>query len=365
MSKTGRHIIISGGGTGGHLFPALAIADNLKKADKNLSILFVGAKGKIESQKVPEAGYDIKLLPVIGFSRKLSFKNITFFFKLLRSLWMARKIVRQFKPDIAVGVGGYASGPMVYSAARKGAKIILQEQNSFPGITNKLLAKYAEKICVAYDNTDRFFPKEKIIKTGNPVRSDLLNVDLSQEKAKAFFGFDPDKKLILSLGGSGGAKSINEGIAENIQNIVDSGTQLLWQTGAYYFEDFSKKAVQYSNTQIKATAFINRMDLAYKAADLVISRAGAGTISELCLLKKACILVPSPHVAEDHQSKNAQALVETKAAVPVKDNECKKLLVSTTLETIQNDERLNSLSENIYKHAVHNSAENIANEILN
>ena len=365
MSESVKNIIISGGGTGGHLFPALAIANNLKKIDSNINILFVGAKGKIEATKVPKAGYNIKLLPVIGFSRSLSFKNITFFFKLFKSLIQSFKIVKKFKPDVAVGVGGYASGPLVYAAARKGTKILIQEQNSYPGVTNKLLAKYAEKICVAYDETDKFFPKEKILKTGNPVRNDLLNVSETQEEAKQFFGFDPNKKLILSLGGSGGARSINEGIAENLQTVADTNIQLLWQTGAYYYNKFSEFSSSFNQKQINTTAFIDRMDLAYKAADIVISRAGAGTISELSLLKKACILVPSPYVAEDHQSKNAAALVKTNAAVPIKDNECKEKLIPDTLKIINDEIKLQTLSKNIYKHAVHNSAEQIAKEILN
>ena len=365
MSNLVKNIIISGGGTGGHLFPALAIADNLKKINSNVNILFVGAEGKIEATKVPKAGYDLELLPVIGFSRSLSFKNVTFFFKLFISLISSFKIVKRFKPDVAVGVGGYASGPLVYAAARRGAKVVLQEQNSYPGVTNKLLAKYAEKICVAYDETDKFFPKEKILKTGNPVRNDLLNVSETQEEAKRFFGFDPDKKMILSLGGSGGARSINEGVAENLEIVADNEIQLLWQTGAYYYDKFSEFSSGFSKKQINTTAFIDRMDLAYKAADVVISRAGAGTISELSILKKACILVPSPYVAEDHQSKNAAALVKTKAAVPVKDKECKEKLIPEAVRIINDKKLSESLSKNIYEHAVHNSAERIANEILN
>ena len=359
-----KNIIISGGGTGGHLFPAIAIAQALQKADNEVNILFVGAKGKIEETKVPEAGYNIELLNIQGFSRKLSFKNITFLIKLFKSLRKSKKIVKKFKPDVVVGVGGYASGALVYVATKRGIPGLIQEQNSYPGITNKILSKRVEKICVAYDGTERFFPKEKIIKTGNPVRETLLNNDITREEAAKFFGLDPNKKIILSLGGSGGAKSINDGIAENIDKLAKTDSQFIWQTGKFYFDEAKKAENTVKSDNIKVFAFIKRMDLAYKVADVVISRAGAGTISELCLLEKPAILVPSPNVAEDHQTKNAKSLVDKQAAILVKDNETKTKLIDTALKLIDNEQEIKILSENISKQAMQNSAEIIAKEVL-
>jgi UDP-N-acetylglucosamine--N-acetylmuramyl-(pentapeptide) pyrophosphoryl-undecaprenol N-acetylglucosamine transferase len=364
MSKQRKKILICGGGTGGHLYPALAVADALKKIDNAVEILFVGAQGKIEQFKVPAAGYNIELLPVRGFARRLTIKNLSFFFKLIKSLWLSRKIVKRFAPDAVIGVGGYAAGPVGYMAANRGIPLLIQEQNSYPGVTNKLLARKAEKICVAYKETERFFPKHKIILTGNPVRESLLQLNMSQEEAKQNLGFDANKKLILSLGGSGGAKSINEGIAEHLQLAADSDIQVLWQTGAFYYDTFKMTAENFNSNQIQATAFVERMDIAYRAADIVISRAGAGTVSELCLLKKPAVLVPSPYVAEDHQSKNAQALTESGAALHIKDSDCKEKLLPDTLEALKKQDLLNSLAENIYKHARHNSAERIATELL-
>lgn len=364
MNGDKTHIIISGGGTGGHLFPALAIAEAFGKREPNAEIVFVGAKGRIEEKKVPAAGYPIHLLPISGFARHLTLKNLTFPFKLLRSLLKARRIVKKIQPDAAVGVGGYAAGPLGYVAAKQGVPLLIQEQNSFPGITNRLLAKYASVICVAYPGTERFFPKEKIVKTGNPVRARLLENTMSKEEAKAHLGFSPDKKLILSLGGSGGAASINEGVAQGLESIYKAEVQLLWQTGAYYFADYREYAEKYPQNIIKATAFIEDMALAYKAADLVISRAGAGTVSELCLLKMPTILVPSPHVAEDHQSKNALALVDDNAAILVKDAETKQKLIPEALKYATDENALKTLSENIYKHAEQNSAERIVDELM-
>lgn len=361
MSKK---IIISGGGTGGHLFPAIAIAQSLQKADNNIDILFVGAKGKIEETKVPEAGYEIELLNIQGFSRKLSFKNISFIIKLLKSIRKSKKIVKKYKPDAVVGVGGYASGPLVYVATKRGIPGLIQEQNSYPGITNKILSKRVEKICVAYDGTERFFPKEKIIKTGNPIRENLSDPNITREQAAKFFGLDPNKKVILSLGGSGGAGSINKGIADNLSKIANSDCQFIWQTGKFYFEDAQKTVKIVNAGNLKVLAFIKRMDLAYKLADVVISRAGAGTISELCLLEKPVILVPSPNVAEDHQTKNAKSLVDKNAALLVKDNATKTKLIQTALEIVVNDEKLKQLSENISKQAMKNSADIIAGEVL-
>lgn len=364
MKQKVKHIIISGGGTGGHLFPAIAIAQAIEKLDGTVNILFVGAKGKIEEEKVPALGYKIELLDISGFQRKLTFDNITFFIKLFKSLSKSRKIINKFKPDVAVGVGGYASGPLLRVAARKSIPYLLQEQNSYPGITNKLLAKKAQKICVAYDNTERFFPADKIIKTGNPVRDNLLHVIETKDEAKKFFGFHTDKKLILSLGGSGGAGTINDSIMSQLDKIIDSDVQLLWQTGKNYFERCNGYADKYSSDNIKVTAFISRMDLAYKAADLVISRAGAGTISELCLLGKPTILVPSPNVAEDHQTKNALALVGKKAAVLVTDKDSREKLIKTALELVSQEDMLSGLSQNIENQGIANSASRIAEEIL-
>lgn len=364
MNKNGKRIIISGGGTGGHLFPAIAIAQALEKLVPDARILFVGAEGKIEERKVPDAGYDIELLPVTRFARKLSFKNISFFFKLFKSMRKAKKIIKKFKPDVAVGVGGYASGPVLRAAGKKGVPTLIQEQNSYPGITNRLLAKRAEKICVAYHGTERFFPEEKIIFTGNPIRKDLENMSVSENEAAVHFGLDPEKKIILSLGGSGGARSINNAIAGSLDKIARSDVQLIWQTGKFYYQSSKAEADKVAAPNVKVTAFINRMDLAYKAADLVISRAGAGTISELSLLKKPALLVPSPNVAEDHQTKNAQALVNINAAVLVKDNETEMQLVPKALNLVSDDKQLEMLAHNIEKTAVKNSAERIANEVL-
>ncbi len=359
-----KKIIISGGGTGGHLFPAVAIAQMLQKIDNTVEILFVGAEGKIEEKKIPELGYKIELLPITGFTRKLSFKNVSFFFKLIRSIRKSKKIVKKFRPDAAVGVGGYASGPLLYVATKRGVPALIQEQNSYPGITNKLLAKRVKKICVAYDGTERFFPKEKIIKTGNPVRENLISSDATKEEAVKFFNLDPNKKVILSLGGSGGARSINESISEHLNKIFDSEIQIIWQTGKYYYANLIDNDDIVRAENIKVLDFIKRMDLAFKAADIVISRAGAGTISELCLLGKATILVPSPNVAEDHQTKNAMALVNKEAAVLIKDAEAKEKLIPAAYELLNNPEKLNNLSKNIKEQAFKNSAEIIAKEVL-
>ncbi len=364
MNKQTKNIIISGGGTGGHLFPAIAIAQALKKKDKDTNILFVGAKGKIEEKKVPEAGFNIELLNIEGFKRKISFDTISFFPKLFFSLLKSRKIIKKFKPDIAVGVGGYASGPLLKIASKMGIPTVLQEQNSFPGITNRLLAKKAAKICVAYDGLEKYFSPEKIIKTGNPVRENIYNNDVDKAKAVEFFGLNPQKKVILSLGGSGGAKTINNALANNISKIADSDVQLIWQTGKFYIESSLKSVEKFNSNQIVVNDFITRMDMAYKAADIIISRAGAGTISELCNLGKAVVLVPSPNVAEDHQTKNAVSLQQTNAAIIVKDIDADKELVDKVLELINDEDSIKSLSQNIAKHALYNSADKIAEVIL-
>lgn len=360
-----KNIIISGGGTGGHLFPAIAIAQAIQTKDENVNILFVGAKGRIEEKKVPEAGFPIELLNISGFQRKISLSSVSFLYKLAVSLIKARKIIKNFKPLIVIGVGGYASGPLLQVAVKKGIPALLQEQNSFPGITNRILANKVQKICVAYNGLEKYFPAEKIVKTGNPIRKDLLKPEITKKEAAEFFGLNPDKKIILCIGGSGGAGSINNGIANNLDHIVKADVQLIWQTGKYYFENSKAEADKYNSQNVFVSDFINRMDLAYKAADLVISRAGAGTISELCLLKKPAILVPSPNVAEDHQTKNADALLSTDAAVLIKDSDTKILLVSKALEVVNNSEALFRLSENIAKLAYFNSAEKIADEVFN
>jgi len=358
------NIIISGGGTGGHLFPAIAIAQAIKAKHKDANILFVGAKGRIEEKKVPEAGFAIELLNISGFQRKLSIKTFTFFIKLASSLLKSRKIIRKFKPDVAVGVGGYASGPLLQVATKRGIPALLQEQNSFPGITNRLLANKVQTICVAYDGLEKFFPSEKIIKTGNPVREKLISTSSTKTEAIEFFGLNPNKKVVLSLGGSGGARSLNNGIAVKLNEIIDSDVQIIWQTGKYYIEESKEAAAKYNSKNILVTDFITHMDLAYKAADVVISRAGAGTISELCILKKAVILVPSPNVAEDHQTKNAKALLENNAAILVKDSNTNEQLIGETLKLVNNESLIKDLSENISKFAFFNSANIIADEVL-
>lgn len=362
--KQHKKIIISGGGTGGHIFPAISIANALKALQPDIEILFVGALGRMEMEKVPAAGYKIIGLPISGFQRKLTLGNVKVILKLMYSLMKARKIIAQFQPDVAVGVGGYASGPLLKIASGKGIPTVIQEQNSYAGVTNKLLAKKAAKICVAYEGMERFFPKEKIIMTGNPVRQDLADISLKREEALKFFELDRTKKTILILGGSLGAKTINDSLAANLDNLKKADVQILWQTGSRYYEEMKQQTDASGAANVKTMAFISRMDLAFAAADLVVSRAGAGTISELCLVGKACILVPSPNVAEDHQTKNALSLTGKNAAILVKDNDAKQLLVKTMLEIIENKEELNRLSQNILKLAEKDSAKRIAQEIL-
>lgn len=357
-------IIISGGGTGGHIFPAIAIAQALKRINPEIEILFVGAKGRIEEKKVPEAGFNIKLIEINGFQRKLSFKNIKNVFKLISAILKSRKIINKFKPNVVVGVGGYASGPLVYTASKKGIPSLIQEQNSYPGITNKILSKKANKICVAYNNMERFFTSEKIILTGNPVRQKITDTEATKEEVLSFFDLEKDKHVILSLGGSGGAKSINESIKNNIDKIAKEDIYFIWQTGKNYFNECNDAVEKANIKNIKVYAFISRMDLAYKAANIVISRAGAGTISELELLNKASILVPSPNVAEDHQTKNAMALVNENAAIMVSDKDAGKKLINTALELINDENKINELSKNISKLKKENADNLIAKEVL-
>lgn len=355
--------IISGGGTGGHIFPAISIANAIKKHDQFADILFIGAIGRMEMERVPQAGYPIEGLPVRGFNRKNVFKNISVIIDLLKSTAKAKKIIKRFKPDIAIGVGGYASAPTLKAASKFGIPTLLQEQNSYAGITNKLLAAKATKICVAYEGMEKFFPAEKIILTGNPVRQDLFSVKPKAIEAYQFFGFDPQKKTILIVGGSLGARTVNQSIIAGLEAISKTDIQVIWQTGKLYISDARKVAESYQSNKLVVTDFVSRMDYAYSIADLVISRAGASSISELCLLAKPVILVPSPNVAEDHQTKNALALSNKDAAVMIRDVDAVKDLVPKALELIRNDVELAQLAQNIIKLAQRNSADRIADEV--
>lgn len=360
-------IIISGGGTGGHIFPAISIANAIREERPNVKILFVGAEGRMEMQRVPDAGYEIIGLPIAGFDRKHLWKNIAVLVKLARSQWKARRIIQQFKPQVAVGVGGYASGPTLKTAAMMGLPTLIQEQNSYAGVTNKLLAKKASKICVAYEGMERFFPASKISLTGNPVRQNLIRASLSKAEALKQFGLNPHKKTILIVGGSLGARTINNTLLEALPTIqANSEIQVIWQTGKIYFHQVMKgvKAASAPIDHLYVTDFIKDMAAAYAAADLVISRAGAGSISEFCLLGKPVILVPSPNVAEDHQTKNALALVQKQAALLVRDNEAEKRLVPLALSTIKDEEKLAELSRQITQMALPNSASIIAHEVI-
>ena len=360
-----KKVIISGGGTGGHIFPALSIANALKRLDKDIEILFVGAEGKMEMEKVPEAGYKIVGLPVRGLQRKLTLSNLKVLWNLWRSLKKAKRVVQEFKPDVVVGVGGYASGPIGKVAANAGIPLVLQEQNSYAGVTNKLLAKKAAKICVAYEGMERFFPKEKIIFTGNPVRKDLLNAANERAEGIAFYGLDANKKTVLITGGSLGAGSINKAKVRWLEKIAGwKNVQVIWQCGSYYHKELEEQLKGRMPENVKFMPFLKRMDLAYACADLVVARAGAGTISELCLLGKAAVLVPSPNVAEDHQTKNAMALVNKQAAVMVKDAEVVERLGEVMERLLQDDGERKSLSDHILTLAMKNSDEVIAREIL-
>ena len=363
--KKNLRIIISGGGTGGHIFPAVSIANAIKELQPETDILFVGAEGRMEMHRVPAAGYQIKGLPVAGFDRKNLLKNIPVLIKLFKSQLLARKIVKDFRPHAAVGVGGYASGPTLKVAGSMGIPTLLQEQNSYAGVTNKLLAKQAKKICVAYEGMERFFEKDKIILTGNPVRQGLLNSTQSREEAIYSFGLDPSKRTILILGGSLGARTINQCLMSNLDKVKDSGVQFIWQTGKIYIEEAREAVAQAGNLpMLYVTDFISDMATAYSAADLVISRAGAGSISEFCLLQKPVILVPSPNVAEDHQTKNALALVDKNAAIYVKDADAKEKLIDKAIESVNQPQLLKNLSKNIAELAFKDSANVIAKEVI-
>ena len=357
-------IIISGGGTGGHIFPAISIANAIKELRPDTEILFVGAEGRMEMQRVPAVGYKIIGLPVAGFDRKNLFKNFAVIVRLIKSQMIARKIINDFKPHAAVGVGGYASGPTLKMAGAMGIPTLIQEQNSYAGVTNKLLAGKASKICVAYPGMEKFFDKNKIIMTGNPVRQGLLENNLSKEDAIKTFGLDPKKKTILIVGGSLGARTLNNCVMHSMEKIKSSDVQFIWQTGKYYINEAKECYKTEGNPEmIHTTDFISNMNAAYTAADLVVSRAGAGSISEFCLLGKPVVLVPSPNVAEDHQTKNAMALVEKGAAVYIKDSEAEEKLITTAIELVNDEKKLKALSENIKKLAFSNSANIIAEEV--
>jgi len=359
-----KRVIISGGGTGGHIFPAISVANALRRIDPGIEILFVGAEGRMEMEKVPAAGYKIAGLPIRGFIRSLSPENVAVLYKLVKSLFMARKIIREFNPDVVVGVGGYASGPVLRQAGRMGIPTLIQEQNSYAGVTNKLLAKKASVICVAYDGMEKYFPASKIIKTGNPVRQNFDDIYILKNEALAFFGLKRNIPVILVLGGSLGAGTINKSLSENIQKIASSDYQWLWQTGKNYFEKINALVSGSSCPDIAVYDFINRMDYAFAAADIIISRAGAGTISELCLVGKPVILVPSPNVAEDHQTKNALALSYRNAAIMIRDNEAVNRLADEAIKLMSDDEEKKSLSANIKMMADRDAAIRIANEVL-
>ena len=358
-------VIISGGGTGGHIFPAVSIANAIKAKHPDAKILFVGALGRMEMQRVPAAGYDIKGLPICGFDRKHLLKNISVLFKIWKSQRMAKAIVKEFKPMVAVGVGGYASGPTLNVCADKGIPCLIQEQNSYAGVTNKLLAKKAAKICVAYDGMEKFFPADKIIMTGNPVRQNVLTTTVTKLEARKAFGLVPEKKTILLVGGSLGARTINESMCQHLDKVKAADVQFIWQTGKYYNEEMNKAVADFGGVDhLKVLDFISDMGAAYEAADLVISRAGASSISEFCLIGKPVILVPSPNVAEDHQTKNAMALVNKNAAIYVKDADAPDSLLDTALATVKDENKLKSLSENIKKLGLKDSADVIADHVV-
>ncbi|WP_310093456.1 undecaprenyldiphospho-muramoylpentapeptide beta-N-acetylglucosaminyltransferase [Mucilaginibacter pocheonensis] len=357
-------IIISGGGTGGHIFPAIAIANALKNIDPNTEILFVGANGRMEMEKVPAAGYKIIGLDIQGIQRNSVWKNVMFPVKLINSVRRALNIIRDFKPDAAVGVGGYASGPLLYAASLKNVPYLIQEQNSYAGITNKWLGKNARKICVAFDNMDRFFPAEKIIKTGNPIRRDAVNIAGKHMQALELFKLSAFKKTVLITGGSLGARTLNNSIAAGLDKLIAADVQVIWQTGKFYYKQIIEKLGEEYHPDIKIREFLTRMDLAYAAADIIISRAGAGTIAELCMIKKPVILVPSPNVAEDHQTKNALALVQEDAAAFLADRDAEAKLVDRALELLNDRELQKKLGNNIGKMAMPSADETIARELL-
>jgi UDP-N-acetylglucosamine--N-acetylmuramyl-(pentapeptide) pyrophosphoryl-undecaprenol N-acetylglucosamine transferase len=356
-------LIISGGGTGGHIFPAVAIANEFRDRYPDSEILFVGAEGRMEMSRVPEAGYKIIGLWISGLQRKLTLQNLLFPVKLMVSYFRANSIVKTFNPHVVVGTGGYASGPVMIAATRKGIPTVIQEQNSFAGLTNKQVADKATKVCVAYDGMEKYFPKDKVVITGNPVRKDILSVDEKRTAARDHFGFDHQTKTLLIIGGSLGARTINESIIGGIEKLIDANVQIIWQTGRGYFDQYKKVLAKYDLRKIRVQDFLKEMDLAYAAADVVVSRSGALSVSELCIAKKPCILVPSPNVAEDHQTKNAMALVNKGAAVIVKDKDARDKLVEEALHLLFDDHKTAALMVNIAKLAKPNATRDIVNEI--
>lgn len=360
-----RKVIISGGGTGGHIFPAIAIANGLKEKIPEIDILFIGAKDRMEMDRVPAAGYPIKGLWISGFQRSLSLKNLSFPFKLMASLFKARQIIRSFQPDLVIGVGGYASGPTLRAASKKGIPTLIQEQNSYAGVTNRLLGNSVDKICTAYENMDQFFPKEKITLTGNPIRQEILNNSLSREEGARCFGLDTNKKILLAMGGSLGARSINEGIGENLDLLLENQVQVIWQTGKLFYSQATQIVEQKgSGSQVNVQEFIGDMAHAYAACDVIVSRAGAIAVSEICCVGKPTILVPSPYVAEDHQTQNAKALVEKEAALLVKDLDTVELLGKEVLSILASDELSAQLGQNLQLLARPNATEEIVNEAI-
>jgi len=364
MQQADIKILISGGGSGGHIYPAIAIADTIKKRIPGIEILFIGAKGKMEMTRIPKAGYKIEGLWISGLQRKINLKNLLFPLKLLFSLTKANRIIKKFKPSVVVGVGGFASGPSLRIASWKGIPCLIQEQNSYPGITNRLLAKNVNAICVAYDNMQRFFPSQKIIKTGNPIRQEIIEIENKKEEAHAHFRLKEDKMVLLVVGGSQGSLAINESIIQHINEFTKENIQIIWQTGKLFYETAQKAAQTLPADMIKVHEFIDRMDYAYALADIVVSRAGAIAISELCAVKKPSILIPLPSAAEDHQTKNAMALVHNNAAILIQNDKARNEIGKTVLELIADDNKRNELSENIGKLAITDSAEKIADEII-
>ncbi|WP_289665148.1 undecaprenyldiphospho-muramoylpentapeptide beta-N-acetylglucosaminyltransferase [Flavobacterium panacagri] len=352
--------ILSGGGTGGHIYPAIAIANELKLQFPDAEFLFVGARDKMEMQKVPQAGYEIKGLWIAGLQRKLTLQNLMFPLKLASSLLESKRIIKKFKPNVVIGTGGFASGPLLQAAGSAGIPTVVQEQNSFPGITNKLLSKKANAICVAYQNLERFFPKEKIVLTGNPVRQDLIDIESKRDEAITFYGLDPNKKTLLVLGGSLGARRINQLIEKELQNFLSQNVQVIWQCGKLYFEEYKK----YNQPNVKVVDFIERMDFVYAASDIIISRAGASSVSELCIVGKPVIFIPSPNVAEDHQTKNAQAIVDAKGAILLKESELESEFSIVFEALLKDSGKQKQLSDNIKKLARPKATQDIVAEIV-
>lgn len=359
-----KRVIISGGGTGGHIFPAVAIADELKRQFPQIDILFIGAEGKMEMEKVPQAGYKIIGLPIVGLQRKLTLKNLALPFKIVNSMLLAKKTIKQFDPEVVIGVGGYASGPTLKMASILKIPTLVQEQNSFAGKTNMLLAKKADRLCVAYDGMEKFFPKEKIVITGNPVRLEVTQIEGKRDEAFRFYGLDSSKPAILVIGGSLGARTLNESVIGEIEKLQQQGVQVLWQCGKLYYDELISRLKGRDVSGIHLTQFISRMDLAYALADVIVSRAGAISVSELCLVHKPSILVPSPNVAEDHQTHNAMALVNKRAAILIKDSEAKGRLIDEAIGLIENEEKQRELSENIAQMGRPDATKDIVNEIL-